>query len=436
MRNKKVVWLIALLLTVMGAVSGCSLRPPTADAPALDPAELVRNAVATVQAAQAGQSSPTAEVDAETIRAAVDAAVQERLAQIPSEELARLVEEAVAARLAQIESRVAVSQPSAALAAGDGDLQATLIELYRRANPSVVYIVTVASSGSGFVYDADGHIVTNRHVVANSRGYEVVFADGERAAARLVGADVDSDLAVLKVDALPAGVQPLPLAEPDSVQVGQFVVAIGNPFGEQGSMSVGIVSGLGRSLRSQRALSGSGAAYSLPGVIQTDAPINPGNSGGPLLDLAGRVVGVNSAIASTTGVNSGVGFAIPVAAVHRIVPSLIERGSYTYSYMGVSFDDEISLSEQRQYGLERTQGAYVLAVTAGSPADRAGLRAADPTTGRGGDLVIAIDGRPVRNFNDMNAYLVFNTEPGQTIQLTVLRDGQEVTLSLTLGARP
>ncbi|MGC9397810.1 MAG: S1C family serine protease [Anaerolineae bacterium] len=315
------------------------------------------------------------------------------------------------------------------------DLERVLMDLYRRANPAVVYIVVGGGSGSGFVYDEEGYIVTNNHVVANADSYEVVFFDGTRARATLVGADVDSDLAVLQVDTLLDGVAPLPLAEADSLQVGQFVVAIGNPFGEQGSMSLGIVSGLGRSLPSQRSTL-MGSTYSLPQVIQTDAPINPGNSGGPLLNLDGEVVGVNAAIASLTGAGSGVGFSIPVAAVRRVVPSLIEEGSYTYPYMGLVFDGEITLADAEQYGLSQTQGAYVLEVVADGPADEAGIVGADPTTGRGGDLIIALDGHPVNNFDDLNAYLSFHTGVGQTIEVTLLREGEEMTLPLTLGARP
>lgn len=316
------------------------------------------------------------------------------------------------------------------------DLQAALVSVYQRVNPAVVYIlVPPLGSGSGFVYGADGYIVTNHHVVSGGRSYEVVFANGERRRARLVGSDVDSDLAVLKVDALPEDVEPLPLAEPGGLQVGQFVVAIGNPFGEQGSMSFGIVSGLGRSLPSQRGQTG-GSTYSLPQVIQTDAPINPGNSGGPLLNLAGEVVGVNAAIASATGTNSGVGFSIPVAAVRQVVPGLIAAGEYAYPYMGVGFDDELSLDEQARYGLQQTQGAYVLSITPGSPAAEAGLVAANPTTGRGGDLVVQIDDQPIRNFADLNSYLVFYASVGQTIEVTVLRNGRTVVLPLMLGERP
>lgn len=318
------------------------------------------------------------------------------------------------------------------------ELESTLVDLYQQANPSVVYILVSAAggsgSGSGFVYDAgNGYIVTNNHVVSRARTIEVVFATGERRSAEVVGADADSDLAVLQVD-VPVGVEALSLAEPDNIAVGQFAVAIGNPFGEQGSMSFGIVSGLGRSLPSQRGLSG-GSTYSLPEVIQTDAPINPGNSGGPLLNLAGEVIGITSSIASTTGTNSGVGFAIPVRAVGRIVPSLIETGSYNYPYMGASFDGEVTLSEQSTYGISQTDGAYVIDVVPAGPADDAGIEPAD-SSGRGGDLVVAIDGQPITDFSDLNGYLVFNTTVGQTIEVTVLRDGEQITLPLTLAARP
>jgi S1-C subfamily serine protease len=328
------------------------------------------------------------------------------------------------------------STPVASLGQQTESFQDTLIRLYQAVNPSVVYIiVSSSSSGSGFVYSEEGHIVTNHHVATAGSDLEVVFAGGERMQATLVGADADSDLAVIKVDGLPDGIRPLPLAEADGIQVGQFAIAIGNPFGEQGSMSLGIVSGLGRSLRSQRATTAL-STYSLPQVIQTDAPINPGNSGGPLLNLDGEVIGVNAAIASTTGSNTGVGFSIPVAAVKRIVPDLIEKGEHSYAYMGASFDSEISLGEQTVYGVPQTQGAYVISVTPGGPADRAGLIAADPRTGEGGDLIVEIDGQPILDFSDLNSYLVFETQVGQTVEVTVLRDGELTTLPLTLGARP
>jgi len=338
------------------------------------------------------------------------------------------------AQIQQTEVVPVMYSPVAQTISGN-DLQSSLIRVYQQANPSVVYIITEQGSGSGWVYDSIGHIVTNNHVVAGFRDYEVIFASGDRQYAKLQGADTDSDLAVLKVEDLPTGVAPLPLAELNAIQVGQIVVAIGNPFGEQGSMSLGIISGIGRSIRTQRGANFQGG-YSLPEALQTDAPINPGNSGGPLLNLDGEVIGVNSAIVSETGTNSGVGFAIPAIAVQKIIPSLIENGKYVYSYMGVSFDDEISLSEQDIYGVPQFQGAYVINLLPGSPADTAGLVAADVNTRRGGDLIIAIDGVPVNNFAELNSYLVFHTSPGQTIELTVLRQGKQLNLSLTLGARP
>ena len=330
---------------------------------------------------------------------------------------------------------VTQSESGAALLESGIDLQDRLIEVYQRANPSVVYIITSSGDGSGFLFDREGHIVTNNHVVSGSRSFEVVFANGERSRASLVGRDEDSDLAVIQVDYLPEDVQPLPLSEPGNLLVGQFVVAIGNPFGEQGSMSLGIVSGLGRSLASQRDI-GLGSTYSLPQVIQTDAPINPGNSGGPLLNLNGEVVGINSAIATFTGANSGVGFSIPVAAVERIVPRLIADGRYEYPYIGASFVSELTLDHIEAYGLPQFLGAYVTTITAGSPAEQAGLVPANINTGQGGDLIIAIDNQPIRNFSDLNSYLVFQASVGQTIEITVLRGNEEVQIPLVLGARP
>lgn len=323
------------------------------------------------------------------------------------------------------------------------ELESALINLYQRTNPSVVHILVYLSlsdvlplgSGSGFVYDNTGHIVTNNHVVEDGVVYEVVFWDGSRRRAEVVGRDVDSDLAVIKVDSLPEGSSPLPLGNSDQIQVGEFVVAIGNPFGEQGSMAMGIISGLSRSLESQRALEDPTLRYSLPEVIQTDAPINPGNSGGPLVNLRGEVLGVNSAIRSTTGVNSGVGFSIPVNAVRRIIPSLIANGSYVYSYMGVQIRS-LNLNLQERFELPQVTGAYVVGTTPGGPADESDLISANESDGRGGDLIIAVDGQPILDTEQLIAFLVFNTEVGQTINLTVLRGNETVNVPLTLGARP
>ncbi len=336
-----------------------------------------------------------------------------------------------------------VEAPTAAavqLAPNDTSLQDALIQVYAHANPAVVHIFVFdeiegtslpLGTGSGFVYDTEGHIVTNNHVVTEGDSFEIVFSDGLRRAATLVGTDVDSDLGVLKVDEIPEGVVPLELGESNDLQVGQFVVAIGNPFGEAGSMSIGVVSGLGRTLESQRIADG-GGRYSLPEVIQTDAAINPGNSGGPLLDLEGRVVGVNSAISTRTGTNSGVGFSIPVNAVKRIVPGVINDGAYVYPFMGIRMLS-LNLELQEQLELPQPVGAYVTEVTADSPAADADIIGAN---GPGGDLIIAVDGQKIMSSDDLIAYLVFNTEVGQTVDLTILRDNEEIVIPLTLGERP
>lgn len=353
-----------------------------------------------------------------------------------------LVQRAVATVQAQLPEEIAIQQPEGSEGVTvSTDLESRLIDLYGQVNDAVVYIITEQGSfdlgsGSGFVYDEQGHIITNNHVVVQGDGFEVVFADGARRRAERIGTDVDSDLAVIKVDSLPEGVSPLPLANFDDLSVGQFVVAIGNPFGEQGSLSLGIISGLGRSLTSERVAEG-GGTYSLPEVIQTDAPINPGNSGGPLLNLAGEVVGVNSAIRSTTGFNSGVGFSIPVKAVKRVVPALIESGDYVYPYLGIStFSGNIDLDRQQALDLPQVTGVYVTGVTEGGPAAEAGLVSAPAGEGPGGDLIIAIDDQEVQEFADLISYLVFETDVGQTVELTVIRDGETMTVPLTLGARP
>ncbi|MCA9973992.1 MAG: trypsin-like peptidase domain-containing protein [Anaerolineales bacterium] len=349
------------------------------------------------------------------------------------------VEAVAAAVVATVEAQAPVvraGEAQTAVTTIDSDLEAVLTNLYQRLNPSVVHIFVYGSfgeltTGSGFLYDNAGHVVTNNHVVANGTEFEVAFVAGDRVRAAVVGTDVDSDLAVLKLDRVPEGVAPIPLGDSEAVQPGQFVVAIGNPFGEAGSMSIGIISGLGRTLESQRDTGGPGS-YSLPKVLQTDAAINPGNSGGPLLNLAGEVVGVNSAILTRTGTNSGVGFSIPVEAVARIVPTLIAEGAYTYPYIGISMAPPLTLDTLEEWGLP-IGGVYVSSVTPNTPAAEAGLVG---SINRGGDYITAVDGMPIRDSGELIAYLVFETAVGQTIELTVIRDGQEAVVPLTLGARP
>ncbi len=350
-----------------------------------------------------------------------------------------LVQEAVATVQAQLPQP---TQPvvETNLPAADLGLETALINVYQRVNPAVVHIRVFTGTedfniplgtGSGFLYDNEGHIVTNNHVVTDGDSFEVVFDDGTRVEATIVGTDVDSDLAVIKAKSVPEGVIPVVLGDSSAVQVGEFVAAIGNPFDETGSMSVGIVSGLGRTLLSQR-VTEDGGRYSLPQVIQTDAAINPGNSGGPLLNMEGQVIGVNSAILTETGVNSGVGYTIPVNAVKRVVPALIADGQYVYPFIGIRMLT-LDITLQNDLELSQTAGAYITDVTPDTPAEDAGLIGAE---GPGGDLIVAIDGQPITTSDDLISYLVFETIVGQTVDLTVIRDGQEINLPLTLGERP
>ncbi|HEX9797252.1 MAG TPA: trypsin-like peptidase domain-containing protein [Anaerolineales bacterium] len=335
--------------------------------------------------------------------------------------------------------------------------QGDLASLYGAVSPGIVNILTFPANapsgglplgqGSGFVIDSQGHIVTNHHVVADSGDIEVDFASGQKAWAELVGIDPDSDLAVLKVDLPADSLVPLPLGDSDLVEVGQFVVAIGNPFGLSGTMTVGIISALGRTLDSEREAP-TGGAFTAGDIIQTDAAINPGNSGGPLINLAGEVIGVNRAIrtettnAEGTPLNAGVGFAIPVNIVRRVVPALIETGNYDYPFLGVSSLNESAwnLRTLDVLGLpDDAVGAYVTCVTPGGPAEEAGvLGAADCDElglRPGGDLIVAIDAEPVYEFSDLLSYLVNHTQPGDTVSLTVLRDGEEQNLDVTLAGR-
>lgn len=315
-----------------------------------------------------------------------------------------------------------------------------LIALYERANPAVVSLTVAGDDngfgqGSGFLYDAEGHIITNQHVVEGATTIEVEFASGLKVRGTVVGVDIDSDLAVVKVNRLPEGVQPLPLADSDTVKVGQRAIAIGNPFGRAGTMTVGVISGLGRLL--SPGLS-SGRQFSAPDIIQTDAPINPGNSGGPLLNLAGEVIGVNRAISTESGANSGVGYAIASNTVRQIVPYLIRDGRFVYPFLGISARSELPLSLIEELSLPQTTGAYVVEVTAGGPSERAGLRgdSGSRTLAGDGDLIIAIDGQPVKDFEDLMSYLINRTRPGQEVTLTVIRQGQQRDIRVVLGERP
>ncbi len=296
--------------------------------------------------------------------------------------------------------------------------------------------------GSGFVWDTQGHIVTNNHVVAGASSVSVTFSDGTAVTATVVGSDVNSDLAVLQVNAPASLLKPVTLGDSSGLKVGQFVVAIGNPFGLQGSMSTGIVSALARSLPvgGQQA---TGPSYAIPDIIQTDAAINPGNSGGVLTDVMGRVVGVTAAIESAANSSSGVGFAIPSAIVQKVVPVLISGQQYSWPFVGIS-GTTLLPDVARAMDLPAGQrGALVVDVLPGSPAAEAGLQGSQQSLNMfgveipvGGDVIMAINGSPIKTFDDLVGYLANSTQVGQTVTLTILRNGQQQTVQVTLAARP
>jgi S1-C subfamily serine protease len=375
----------------------------------------------------------------------VPATVRNQVSTLPTPILSALTSQSVLPTLT-IPSEEAVAEESPAPAVERAALLELepLTELYNTANPGVVSIQAIAEqngvisggSGSGFILDEEGHIVTNNHVVAGSEHLTVIFYDGFQERAEIVGRDPSSDLAIIKVESFPAGAHPLPLADSDQLEVGDWVVTIGNPFGLSSSIAVGIVSATGRTIASGV------TPFSIPQAIQTDAAINPGNSGGPLLTLNGEVVGVNAQIAATgTGTNSGVGFSIPSNIVRRVSPSLIADGSYSWPWLGIE-GASVTLLLQEANDLDTQQGAYVSSIVSGSPAERAGLRGTDGTrqvdgfdTPTGGDVIVEVNGKPVLDFSDLLIQIA-NSSPGDTLELTVIRDGERMPISVTLQARP
>jgi S1-C subfamily serine protease len=344
-------------------------------------------------------------------------------------------------------------------AVGENSLQ----QLYVDVNPSVVNIQVSKTGGvdlpfelpqsnnqqppiqqalgSGFVWDKEGRIVTNNHVVENATEIEVIFETGRIYTAELVGADPASDLAVIKIDAPSSELIPVTVADSDTVQVGDTAVAIGNPFGLDGTMTVGIISALGRSLPVQSF--DTNGTYSIPDIIQTDAAINPGNSGGVLLNELGQVIGVTTAITSDSNSNAGIGYAVPSNIVRNVVPVLISDGTYQHAWLGIS-GGTLQADIAEAMGLDReTQGILVNTIVPDGPADVGGLRGSDTTyeykgvqISIGGDIITAIDGLKVTSFDDLVSYLARETQPGQEITLDILRDGKAQQLTVTLGARP
>lgn len=307
--------------------------------------------------------------------------------------------------------------------------------IYNQVKDSVVLIQTNLGLGSGFVYDTKGHIITNHHVIQGADTIQVSFLDGNISSASVVGMDIYSDLAVIKVDPEVTTLYPVVLGSSSELAVGVPVAAMGNPFGLSDTLTVGIVSSLERTLTAA-------GNYVIIDIIQIDAAVNPGNSGGPLVNIYGQVVGVNTAIESETGTFTGIGFAVPSDIVKREVDDLIATGSYAHPWLGVSARD-VNIVIADAIGLEKPQGVLVVDVTEGSPADQVGLRGGDQNVtldGQvipiGGDVITGIDGLHMRRMADLVVYMERNTSPGDSVVFEIIRDGQEISLTVTLGERP
>ena len=340
--------------------------------------------------------------------------------------------------------------------------ESVMIQIYQKAVPSVVNIQVIQGSGgndgtgafpnvpgvpedflergegSGFVWDDKGRIVTNQHVIDGAEIVTVIFSDRTQVLAKVLGGDTDSDLAVLELLEPIDGLNPIDLGDSSEVLVGQLAIAIGAPFGQEFTMTSGIVSAVGRTIRSGF------SQFTVPEVIQTDAPINPGNSGGPLLDRHGRVMGINTQIISRSGSNAGVGLAVPINIAKMVVPALIEDGKYEYSWLGISGGPVRPHVVQLMDLPEGTEGALVITVREDGPAADGGLTGSDRTEvvngiqyALGGDTITGIDGSKVRDMTDLIVYLTNNTRPGDEIMLEVIhQDGTSEDLQIVLGTRP
>lgn len=292
--------------------------------------------------------------------------------------------------------------------------------------------------GSGFVWDTHGHIVTNHHVVEDAHRILVIFADGTEAYAEVIGADPAADIAVLKIDYDEDALTPVTLGDSNAVQVGQLAIAIGNPFGQEFTTTIGIVSAVGRTIRS------GSTPFSVPKIIQTDAPINPGNSGGPLLDRRGNVIGINAQIVTGTGSNAGVGFAIPINTAKQIVPALIDDGDFKYSWLGIRGANLRPEAAELMGADAATQGALIIDLAPDGPAEQAGLlgseeleRTDDGNIQYGGDVIVGVDETPITGMDDLIIYLLENTMPGDTVTMSVIRNGGDTaSIRVTLAERP
>ncbi len=321
------------------------------------------------------------------------------------------------------------------------------ISVYKRAAPGVVNITSTVlerdfffgivpreGAGSGAIIDSRGYILTNNHVIKEARRIEVTLSDGSKWPGKLVGADPENDLAVIKIEAPAGRLTPLPLGSSKDLQVGQKVMAIGNPFGLGETLTVGIISSLGRSIRSE-------TGSLIEDLIQTDAAINPGNSGGPLLDSEGRIIGINTAIFSPSGGNIGIGFAIPVDTAKRIIPELIEKGYVAHPWLGVSLFP-LTSGLAKAMDLPTSQGVLVVEVIRDGPADKAGVRGGtkmvqigNALLPVGGDVILAVEGEPVKSSEDV-VREIRKRRPGEQVRLKILRGKRTEEIEVTLGERP
>ncbi len=320
----------------------------------------------------------------------------------------------------------------------------TLVELFEKSESGVVRIDVdkinssreTGSLGSGFVFDDLGHIITNAHVVESASSVTITFLDGSQYNAQIIGLDKFTDIAVIKVEEKPRYLHPLQMGDSSTLKVGEQVAAIGNPFGLSGSMTSGIVSQIGRLLPSQD------TGFSIPNVIQTDAAINPGNSGGPLLNMAGKVMGINTAIQSGTGQSAGIGFAVPSNTILKVVPVLIEEGKYSHPWIGISGKDiDPELAKVRD--LDQSKGFLIVTVVPGSPAEIAGLKGVseikiigDKEYPADGDIIVSVDGKEVRKISDILIHLQEEKSVGDEMILGILRDGEVMHVILALVERP
>ncbi len=452
--------LVTFVLVTMFTLMACSMMPLTS--------AVSRSIGAAIQSAL-----PTSTV---AVPAVVPAAVQEA-SPTPSSVLPTLAGSTAAGAPSAGSKATATPKPAAVIPAANssqpqassssGDLtsyQAALEAVFQKVNPSVVSIQVIEQAtggslnggqnsnsgtamalGSGFIWDTQGHIVTNNHVVNAASKISVTFYDGTTVDATLVGTDPNADLAVVKVNAPANLLAPVQVGDSTQVKVGELVIAIGNPFGLANTMTHGIVSALSRSLPTglDSQTTQTGPVYSIPDIIQTDTPINPGNSGGVLVDLNGQVIGVTAAIESATQSNSGIGFVIPSEIVNKVVVPIVKTGKFNHPWLGVTITS-ISSEIAKAMSLDANQkGALIVSVTPGGPAAQANLKGGSQqitingsNVVVGGDIITKINDHLITSNTDLISYVFIHTNSGDSVPLTILRQGKEMTVQVTVGVFP